>query len=477
MTLSVAFTTEVHAALTQHLVRFDRQEDLTFGLWLPSTGSTRLTAIVQQPILPLQGDRTVHGNAEYHPQYFERALEEALAAGSGIVFTHSHPGPGWQGLSDDDYDTERQLAPACLAATRLPLLGMTLGSDGTWSARLWSKTRPKTYLPTWCENVRVIGDGLRISFEPHVAPPRRFGPELNRTVSTWGPRLQSHLVGARVGVVGVGSVGSLVAEGIARLGVRDILLMDYDRIERVNLDRILHATRTAARLRTPKVSMIGRAIRKSATATKPNIRTSRWSVCEPAGFAEALDCDVLFSCVDRPWSRQVLNFIAYAHLIPVIDGGIHALARPGGDGVRRADWFVQTAIAGRACLECQGQYDPGLVAADREGRLDDPHYIEGLPNDHPGRRRENVFAFSMNVASFELLQYLALFVLPGPLSDPGTQSYHFVPSLFEATHPRCLAHCPYVALTGKGDKTGLAVTGPHKVAEERRGGIGKRLRV
>jgi hypothetical protein len=178
--------------------------------------------------------------------------------------------------------------------------------------------------------------------------------------------------------------------------------------------------------------------------------------------------DVLFSCVDRPWARQVLNFIAYAHLVPVIDGGIQALARKGGDGVRRADWFVQTAMPGRPCLECLDQFDPGMVAADGQGLLDDPHYIGGLPEDHPARRRESVFAFSMNVASLELLQYLALLALPGGLADPGTQAYHFVPSMCESSHTTCSRKCAYLGLVARGDRTGLVVAGPHRLAEARR---------
>lgn len=468
MIRGVALPESLDRVLTSHLIRPDGQEDLAFACWFPSVGAKRETALMHHAILPSDGDRIVHGNVEFASKYFERALSEALAASAGLAFMHSHPGPGWQDLSSHDRATERQLAGAALGATGLPLVGMTLGSDGYWSSRFWIRVGPKRYEAAWCESVRAVGDNIRICHAPHLRPPPKLKTELSRTVSTWGQRLQAQLARARVGVVGLGSVGSLVAEGLARMGVERVLLMDFDRIERVNLDRTLHATRTAAKRRFPKVKLAAREYRKAATADKPEILAYQWSVCEPEGFRLALDCDVLFSCVDRPWPRQVLNFIAFAHLIPVIDGGLQAVARSSGDGVRRADWFVHTVTEGRRCMECLGQFDPGLLAADRDGLLDDPTYIAGLPLDHPGRRNENVFAFSANVASLELLQFLSAFVLPGALGDPGDQAYHFVPATFVSNHKACEASCPYPALLGRGDGTGIVVTGRHKLAEEKR---------
>jgi hypothetical protein len=76
--------------------------------------------------------------------------------------------------------------------------------------------------------------------------------------------------------------------------------------------------------------------------------------------------------------------------------------------------------------QCLGQYDPGLVQMEREGHLDDPSYIEGLAKGDPLKARENVFAFSMDCASKQVLQMLAMILAPLGQPNPGAQLYHFV---------------------------------------------------
>lgn len=461
---SVALAELVHAEALGHLRRQDGQEDLCFGLWFPSQGTRRTTMLLERLLLPRSGDRRVHGNASFMPAYFERALSTALNAGAGLAFLHSHPAHGWQGLSGPDFRAEAGMAAGAQSATGLPLLGMTLGAlDGTWSARTWTRSRPRTYEPIDCATVRVVGGPLRMSFHPDLEPEPRVSRRQVRTQSAWGPATQATLARVRVGVVGLGSVGMLVAEALARMGVRRLTLIDFDQVEDHNLDRLLHATRSHAGRRAAKVRVAERALRSSATGTPFEVDALELSVCEEDGFRAAIDCDVLFSCVDRPWPRSVLNFIAFAHLIPVVDGGIHAFRTPSGK-MRGAEWKAHVAAPTRACLECLKQFDAGLVAADREGRLDDPKYIETLPEDHPVRARENVFAFAMATGSLEVLQLVLMLVVPGGIADVGAQCYHLTTGAIDLDTNGCSGNCAYPPLVARGEMAGHPGTGEHDAA-------------
>lgn len=467
MTYSVALTSDIQKILSTHLLRDPRQEDLCFAIWHPSYGKKRMTGLLHTVILPEMGERLLHGNASVTPAYFERALGIAMEKGGGLAFMHSHLGPGWQGMSDDDIDTEKSMAAQAKAATGLPLLGMTEGSDKSWSARFWIKTGPSTYHRSWCESVRVVGEnGLEVTFTDSLLPPPAFREELKRTISAWGIQKQQKLARLKVGIVGLGSVGSIVAEILARVGIQNICLIDFDIVEQHNLDRLLHASKSDYLKRRRKVDILAKAIKKSATAKDFFVNTIPYSVTEDEGFHEALDCDVLFSCVDRPWGRYVMNLIAYAHLVPVVDGGIAVYTKENG-ALRGADWQAHTAIPTRKCFECLGQYDPSYVDMERRGYLDDPSYIQNLPKDHTLKRNENVFPFSSSLASLQVLQMLSMVIAPLGISDVGTQNYHFVSGTMdvEDTGP-CEDYCVYPSLVALGDHCQIPATGEHPKARE-----------
>lgn len=451
--------------LRAHLVRADRQEDLCFAIWKPSRGRTRHTALIADVLLPNRGDRLVHGNASFQPQYVERAIEAALAIDGGIVFLHSHPARGWQDMSTDDIRAETLLAPTALGATGLPLVGITLGAfDGTWSARFWEKVGPKRYARRWAESVREVGERLVVHFADQLIPAPLHRQSQVRTVASWGPDVQARIARLKVGVVGLGSVGSIVAEALARTGIQNIALIDYQQLEEVNLDRTLNAS--SKDIGRAKVAVAADELRKNATAGAFSVDPHIGSVCEEGGYRKALDCDILFSCVDRPWGRSILNYVAYSHLIPVVDGGL-LVSRTKQGKLRSADWKAHIAGPSHRCLLCLDQYDPALVEADRRGDLENPRYLESLPTDHPARANENVFGFSLAVASLEVLQFLMLAVGPSGIGSPGPQNYHMLTGMLELGPTTCDPDCVFPDLIAKGEDEPSG-TGVHIAAEAAR---------
>ena len=448
--LSVALSHAVNTVLMKHLIRSDGQEDLIFALWTPSEGANRLTGLIHTPIHPIAGDRKCHGNASFNPQYFERISEIAFKKKCGIAFLHSHPGPGWQGMSKDDIVAETKYASAVAALTDLPLLGLTVGSDGTWSARIWEHVRDRLYQRKWCQSVRCVGQRLTVNFNDTLVEKPVFLETFKRTVTVWGEVNHINMARLRIGIVGLGSVGSIVAEALARMGMTRFVLIDFDEVQKHNLDRLLGATLDD--LGKLKIEVAEREIRKSATAARVDILTVPASVAEEAGYRAALDCDVIFSCVDRPRPRSILNHIAYSHLIPVIDGGIEVRFNKNLE-FTGVDWQLQTVAPGRPCLDCLGVFNPSDVATEVEGKLDDPTYLRGLPESHRFKRNENVFPFSANLASLEILQFVALSTSIAGISDFGVQRYRYNPGILECDEEKsCRPDCGYAVLTGQGDR-------------------------
>ena len=445
--LSVGMTAEHDAVLAGHLHKDAFQEDLAFAYWRPSVGQHRYTAVATELVLPEVGDRLLHGNVAFLPQYLRRVLAE-VPEGCGIAFLHGHPHSGWQGMSHDDVVAERdRLAGAVFGRTGLPLVGLTRALDGTWSGRFWVRRAAHSYERRAVQAVRVVGSYLATSYHPDEARATVTASQV-ATVSVWGELAQQQLVRTRVGIVGLGSVGSLVAEALSRMGLRRLTYIDFDKLELRNLDRTVGSTEADLEAGLLKVQLAARNAVHSSTATDLQLRPVAKSVLSPAGLAAALDCDVLVSCVDRPWPRHLLNILAYSHLIPVIDGGITARVKPDGTPQHVA-WRIHTVGPGRACLVCLGQLRRSDVALDRDGKLDDPDYIEGLSEaEKAAISGRNVFPFSMSVAAHEVLQLVGLVTGSSRIGGIGPQTYDGYPGGMkaQATTP-CSEGCEYAAFT------------------------------
>ncbi|MQA92113.1 MAG: hypothetical protein GEU90_18120 [Gemmatimonas sp.] len=463
---SVAMSGEANSALVDHLLRDDRQEDLCFATWKPSSGFDRYSALVEQLIPPRTGERHVHGNASFEPDYLLRAAEHAGKTGRGLVFGHSHPGgSGWQALNSIDRAAEARIARLSSEVTGLPLLGLALAGDRRWSARIWTG-RGRAIAPVECESVRVIGDVLSVTFNDGIYRSMKSLQHSSERFIHGGANTQATISRLRVAVAGVGSVGMAIVDLLARTGVQSLGVFDFDSVELINLDRLRGAGLLDAYLMRPKVLVARRLLDEGSTARYPRHEVHELSVCEPEGLSRLLDYDLIISCVDRPWPRHVLNTIAYADLIPVVEGGLIAFQKPDGS-LRNAYWRSTIVRPGRPCLACLGQYDSALVQVERDGCLDDPSYIANLPDDSPVRRRENVAAISAAVAAALLQQFVSYVAQPSGVGDPGPLRFNCRDHTVERDTTVCVHGCPYQGSVGCGDAR-LDPSSRHHAAERAR---------
>lgn len=97
---------------------------------------------------------------------------------------------------------------------------------------------------------------------------------------------------------------------------------------------------------------------------------------------------------------------------------------------------------------------------EREGLLDDPTYIRGLPEGHRFKVRQNVFAFSLSCARFQLLQMLPLTIAPLEQPNPGAWMYDFVGGFMEqpAFDP-CHSECLFPSIIAQGDSCRFPLIG------------------
>ena len=235
---------------------------------------------------------------------------------------------------------------------------------------------------------------------------------------------------------------------MARIGITDVILIDPDRIEEHNLDRLLYGSiQDIGKL---KVDVAARAMQRHATAESFHVHKWPISIRDKGAYKAALDCDIIFSCVDRPIARDVLNYIAQAHLIPVIDGGIAVETDQRKDRLFSAHWRAHIVTPYHQCLRCSRQYNSSMVVMELDGSLDTPSYVSSLPPEER-TRNQNVFPFSQSLAGMEVNLMLRYLLSEDWWPVVRQQDYQFVTGETRIINDECHPNCSFRQRRGLGD--------------------------
>lgn len=172
----------------------------------------------------------------------------------------------------------------------------------------------------------------------------------NRQVLFFGEEGQHKISSTRVGIVGLGGLGSHIAQGLAYLGIMEYVLVDDDRVEDTNLNRLVGATPYDTKANSHKVYVAERMIH----SIKPdaNITTIIKSLRSQEAIDSLITCPVIFGCVDHDAPRLILMELASAYESTLIDCATEIDKDRGTYGGR-----VIVAQPGDFCLDCAGQID------------------------------------------------------------------------------------------------------------------------
>ena len=441
-TYSVVWRAEVERTAREHLLQHYEQgrlqEDIALATWYPAEGTDRFTAVIDEVLLPTNNERILKGNVQMTGDFLRRCRNLALSKGSGIAVMHNHLGPGWQGMSRDDVVMEQRSVSNPARATGLPALGLTLGTDGTWSARFWPRT-DQAYRREWCDTVRVISpEQLCISRNPETLRPQSNPTALRfrRSLEAWGTEGQAQLGQLKVGIVGLGSVGALAAETMGRIGIRRLVLIDMDRVEPHNLDRLLHAG--PSDVGRYKVHLAAENIERCADGPLDELIAMPVSLRETKAYRALADCDLILGCADKPIARDLINHLAVCHLIPVIEAGVALRSRHG--QLHKGHIVSQLVTPDSQCLRCSRQYTTDQLSLELEGLLEDPDYIKSLPT-HRRPSTANIFPASLGAAWQQASLLVRLVLGPDWWPSLYQQRYNLSVNSLHSEAATCHEYC------------------------------------
>jgi hypothetical protein len=328
--------------------------------------------------------------------FLQPLLVEAEKRGLAILKVHSHPG-GYPEFSKTDDRADAALFPSIFgwlddglphaSAILLPnqtLIGRTHLQDGSHRA---------------LSSVMVVGADIRMT-TPQKCDVTAAGI---RNAQVFGDATYGTLRRLRAAVVGCSGTGSWVIDLLAKLEIGHLALVDHDRVEDKNLNRIAGAT--AADVGRLKVEVLGDSV--DALKLRSKVEAIPHELSHPDALAAVSGADVVFGCVDSIDGRHLLNRLTTFYALPYFDVGVRLIADRAG-GIEQVCGTVHYIQPGLSSLLTRGLYTLEQVRAANLKRTDpeafdaerSEKYIAGVDVGRPAVAPVNMFYSAAMVIDF-----------------------------------------------------------------------------
>jgi len=446
--------------------RWSNNEQLAFILAAPNVSASRIR-LVGHELLLAQGTNLAHQSPSAigpDGRFVAGALTRCRQEGWSLIEVHSHPfdsGPRTT-FSGIDWSNDRLKMPRLASMLPEPFYHATIVVGQHSLDAHYYQRATGTILPV--RQVTIVGGNCEDSTVIHHLPSSTSirhpacSPEARhiRQVPLLGVSNQEAFSKARVAVVGLGGLGSFVSLELAYLGVGHLILVDPDRIEFSNLNRLIGAgPEDVGRYKVDVFSeLIGRVAPKVEVTALPA------PLLDSMALEHAKTADLLLGCVDGHGARLSLNHLSIRYLIPLIDAGTGA--RPGtGTLAAKFGGQVQVVAPGLGCLECRGFIHAQQAAYDlAPPEVQEYERAHGYGTDEPA---PSVIFLNGVVASMQVA--LAVRILS---TESGHDSVAPKLVIYDAqtqrAFPAAVSYSPECATCGIDGVAGVADLAPLRAA-------------
>ena len=428
----ILVTAGLHQRIMEHLFPGDLDEHgAILRAGIVRNGSS-LRMLVQHVQPAEVGTDYVDGQYGYRaltPTFIHREILRCRDSGLAYLAVHNHGDDRHVEFSRIDLESHERGYPALLDIGRGVPVGALVYGQRSVAADIWLPDGSRRTLGSY----RVIGHEITRLY----AQPRREGEsdtEHDRQVHMFGAAGQHILRASKVAVIGLGGVGSLVTEYLARLGVGNLVLIDPDEIESTNLSRVVGATRVDVETGQFKPQIAVRHAREMAIDAM--LVPIAGDVARDSVAKVLRDCDFIFLAADSMRARLVVNALAHQYLIPTVQMGAK-IRRGEGGKLEDAMCAVRHIRPGTGCLWCNGLIDPTQLAIEAKSDNERKEQAYGVQEPNPSVISLNAVAAAHAVNDF-LFDFLGL--RTGDV-EAGYQHFHFDRRRAQRVIPRHDAEC------------------------------------
>jgi len=342
--------------------RYPRREWATFFSFGVRETADECVITIADVLEPRPGDMNPDiGIVELYEQYSVRAAMFLRSSAIFIGVIHSHPEdvPVLPSSLDDDMDIYYRDYFSGFSEARAYfslIVGKTKNGDFSFSGRGWVDDRPYSV-----RELLTVGPGQirRDSKAPKHITDAEYRERLHRL---YGDAAATRLLNSTVVIAGCSGTGAPAANVLARAGVGRFILVDPERLEKSNLERVhgSYARHFEERPYPFKVETLRDLILKiNPTA---DITAIVGNIVQPFVRDHIVTADLLICCTDTNYSRVAVAELAYRYLVPSLDVGVLLEGQKG--AVDHEVGQITVYSPGLPCAYCLSLVDPWIAAVE-----------------------------------------------------------------------------------------------------------------